>query len=656
MENLQNIHLTTENLQQDFDQTMSKVASVKEAMSIDRRVVSLPAEYQDTFIYGLFSIFKRECWLLKTDENEGRIIVEIDLKQAAVQFYYNKFEGIVQNHISSFSNHQRTNVAEEAPIKEDQDFDFTMCLGGDEEKPKPMDDAVDVPVYTQAPEQMIAWDRFASDYKLQNGQHYTVRQENAFKIFTVRVLKIPQAEVVEDSISRIKKFFEGDYNIVELDKGGMGAILKLTTKHDPTILPLRPENVWARQKFADYLQVRKDAQNRESIYAEIPKGMDFVAKVAFEGHEEALIQEAALMTRVAEDPEICETIIGAIQHGRVFAVDGNDKECLGYYLLMEFAPEGNTEQLYKKFPNGRLTPTVAFAMMYGMVRTLQKLKRKGIIHRDIKPLNVLLGDNGMPKLSDFGLSLTTKKDSSLSDERRRLLRIVDENFLKVSRDREQTEAQLRRLLQEVQQTKDERTMQQIKKLQFRIPTMIAREEACAEELRDKYRPITAEENAQRNKFEGSIYYAAPEQFEPTNILNHKCDVYQLGTVMFTMLTGLRPISGNNLDELVDAAMNPNKPRVNDFIKGQPLIDEMSDLIHEMITFEYENRIEIDEVRERMDQILFSHALELRKQPNYVMPPEFTHPEDIAWWEDSVKFAKKIHSTCMETIFNSFLHG
>ncbi|WP_372370268.1 protein kinase [Candidatus Uabimicrobium sp. HlEnr_7] len=656
MENLQNIHLTAENLQQNFEQTINKIASVKEVTTIDRRIVSLPVEYQDTFIYGLFNIFKRECWLLKTAEEDGRIVVDIDLKQAAVQFYYNKFESIVQNHIHSFSNHQRTNVAEEAPVQEGKDFDFTMCLGGEEEKPKPIDDAVDVSVYTQAPEQMIAWDRFASDYKLQNNQHYTVRIENAFKIFTVRVLKIEQTEVVEDSISRIKKFFEGDYNIVELDKGGMGAILKLTAKHDPTILPLRPENIWARQYFSHCLRVRTDSQNRESIYGEIPKGTEFVAKVAFEGHEEALIQEAALMTRVAEDSEICETIIGAIQHGRVFAVDGNDKECVGYYLMLEFAPEGNTEQLYRKFPNGRLTPTVAFAMMYGMVRTLQKLKRKGMIHRDIKPLNVLLGANGMPKLSDFGLSLTIKSNSTLSNERRRLLRIVDDSFLRVSRDREQTETQLKKLLKEAQVTKDERTMQQIKKLQFRIPTMIAREEARAEELKNKYRPITAEENALRNKFEGSIYYAAPEQFEPTNVLTPKCDVYQLGAVIFTMLTGLRPITGKNLDELVDAAMNPNKARVNDFLKGQPLVDEMSDLIYEMITFDHEKRIEIDEVRERMDHILFSHALELRKQPHYEMPMEITHPEDVAWWEESVKFAKKIHSTCMETIFNSFLHG
>lgn len=39
-----------------------------------------------------------------------------------------------------------------------------------------------------------------------------------------------------------------------------------------------------------------------------------------------------------------------------------------------------------------------------MTRGLEFLHTHGIIHRDLKPDNVLIGDNGHVKLSDFGLS------------------------------------------------------------------------------------------------------------------------------------------------------------------------------------------------------------------------------------------------------------
>lgn len=651
MENLEKIHLSAKNFQQNFQQILDKVSNVQEVATIHRRLVELPREYQEKLVSALFYIFKCECWLLKNTDKQDFVQLDIDLRQAAVQFYYARFEEIISTHLKSVL--QNKAVSPEELIEEDKDFDFTMTVDGNANVPQPISITIDVAVNTMAPEQMIAWDRFASDQKLIIGQHYTSRIDNVMRIFSVDVTTMQKSEIVEDSISRIKKFFDGDYDIIELDKGGMGAILKLTAKHNPTILSLRPENVWARREFAKYLKVRQ-----ESIYAQIPKETEFVVKVAFEGHEEALIQESALLTGLAEDSVICETIIGAVQHGRVFAVDGTDKECLGYYLMLEFAPEGNAEQLYKKFPDGRLTPTVAFAMMYGLVRTLQKLKRKGIIHRDIKPLNVLLSAHGIPKLSDFGLSITTTIQSSsvLTNERRRLLRIVDEQFLKLSRERQQTEIQLENLIKRAKLQKNEELIHEIRKLQFRIPTLISREEARADELKAKYRPISAEENALRNIFEASIYYASPEQFEPTNVLTLKTDVYQLGAVMFTMFTGLRPISGKNLDELVDAAMNPNKAKVNDIIKGNPLIDEISDLIYKMITFNHEKRIDIDEVRDHMDQILFSQVLELKKQPEYTMPPEYQHPEDQKYWNESVAFAKKLHSICMANIFDSILHG
>ena len=51
--------------------------------------------------------------------------------------------------------------------------------------------------------------------------------------------------------------------------------------------------------------------------------------------------------------------------------------------------------------------------MLGLVRTLalglEHAHRHGVVHRDIKPTNVLFGADGRPRIADFGLALLTDR-------------------------------------------------------------------------------------------------------------------------------------------------------------------------------------------------------------------------------------------------------
>jgi serine/threonine protein kinase len=72
------------------------------------------------------------------------------------------------------------------------------------------------------------------------------------------------------------------------------------------------------------------------------------------------------------------------------------------YLVTEFLPGGDLFSLLQNL--GALGEDVARVYAVQIVRALQFLRENGIIHRDIKPDNILVAADGTLKLADFGLS------------------------------------------------------------------------------------------------------------------------------------------------------------------------------------------------------------------------------------------------------------
>lgn len=72
------------------------------------------------------------------------------------------------------------------------------------------------------------------------------------------------------------------------------------------------------------------------------------------------------------------------------------------YLVVEFA--GGGELLAKISRRGRFTETVARRYFQQLVSALKFCHENGVVHRDVKPQNLLLDEQGNLKISDFGLS------------------------------------------------------------------------------------------------------------------------------------------------------------------------------------------------------------------------------------------------------------
>jgi calcium/calmodulin-dependent protein kinase I len=81
------------------------------------------------------------------------------------------------------------------------------------------------------------------------------------------------------------------------------------------------------------------------------------------------------------------------------------------HIILEYVPNGSLMELVSK--KGRLSENQARPIMAGILRGVAYLHSLGIVHRDIKPDNVLMASMTEPKISDFGLSIFVSGDAPL---------------------------------------------------------------------------------------------------------------------------------------------------------------------------------------------------------------------------------------------------
>mgnify|MGYP000282982304 CR=1 FL=1 len=98
-----------------------------------------------------------------------------------------------------------------------------------------------------------------------------------------------------------------------------------------------------------------------------------------------------------------------LSHPNIVAVydQGDDEGTV--YLAMELV-EGHTlrDTVSKEAP---MSPSRALALLEPVVSALASAHRAGIVHRDVKPENVLIADDGRIKVADFGLAKAVGTDT-----------------------------------------------------------------------------------------------------------------------------------------------------------------------------------------------------------------------------------------------------
>ena len=84
------------------------------------------------------------------------------------------------------------------------------------------------------------------------------------------------------------------------------------------------------------------------------------------------------------------------------------------YLVMEYLPGITLRELLKE--QRRLTVTQTITVMDAVLSGLSSAHRAGLIHRDVKPENVLLAEDGRIKIGDFGLARATSANTATGQQ------------------------------------------------------------------------------------------------------------------------------------------------------------------------------------------------------------------------------------------------
>jgi eukaryotic-like serine/threonine-protein kinase len=121
-----------------------------------------------------------------------------------------------------------------------------------------------------------------------------------------------------------------------------------------------------------------------------------------------------LYRRFAEDPDFVERFrreaqaAAGLSHPNVVSVYDRGSYDDTYYIAMEYLPGRSLKQVIRQ--EAPLDPIRAIDITVQILKAARFAHRRGVIHRDLKPHNVILDDSGHAKVTDFGIARAGASD------------------------------------------------------------------------------------------------------------------------------------------------------------------------------------------------------------------------------------------------------
>ena len=122
-----------------------------------------------------------------------------------------------------------------------------------------------------------------------------------------------------------------------------------------------------------------------------------------------MILHAGHAGREARDRFLVEAeSVARLQHPNIVQVHEIGEHDGAPFFSLEFCPGGSLD---RKLDGTPLEPRKAAELLETLARAVHAAHQAQVIHRDLKPANVLLGADGTPKITDFGLAKKLDADT-----------------------------------------------------------------------------------------------------------------------------------------------------------------------------------------------------------------------------------------------------
>ncbi|MEP7078064.1 MAG: serine/threonine-protein kinase [Chthoniobacterales bacterium] len=117
--------------------------------------------------------------------------------------------------------------------------------------------------------------------------------------------------------------------------------------------------------------------------------------------EAVRLEQEARLTASISHPHVGQVLSSGSDHGQ-------------FYLVMELMEHGSLDDLIAQ--HGRVPESSVLEAGIQVSQGLQAALEKGLIHRDVKPANILFADAHTAKIVDFGLAVTAEQNSEAPGE------------------------------------------------------------------------------------------------------------------------------------------------------------------------------------------------------------------------------------------------
>ncbi len=120
----------------------------------------------------------------------------------------------------------------------------------------------------------------------------------------------------------------------------------------------------------------------------------------------------------AEDHEFVERFkreassAAALSHPNIVGIFDRGEWNGTYYIAMEYVAGRSLKSIIRE--DGALDPVTAIDIVVQILRAARFAHRRGVIHRDLKPHNVIIDEEGRARVTDFGIARAGASDMTLT--------------------------------------------------------------------------------------------------------------------------------------------------------------------------------------------------------------------------------------------------